>query len=105
MILWLFYPFLHTKCPNNGLVWGHFANCTFCTLFIYKKEGTFNYFFPEKSALVTSFDYKELRKLFTDAIKNPETLKYLNKTSKEFLSTLSWKNTGKEFVDILNKVK
>ncbi len=69
------------------------------------KEGTFNYFFPEKSALVTSFDYKELRKLFTDAIKNPETLKYLNKTSKEFLSTLSWKNTGKEFVDILNKVK
>ena len=43
------------------------------------KEGTFNYFFPKGSALVTSFDYNEFYEMFKNAINNPNLLKEINK--------------------------
>ena len=69
------------------------------------KEGTFNYFFPKGSALVTSFDYNEFYEMFKNAINNPNLLKEINKVSKEYLNTLSWQNTGKECVEILKNLK
>ena len=54
------------------------------------KEGTFNYFFPTGSALVTSFDYNEFYEMFKNAINNTDVLKEINKVSTEYLNTLSW---------------
>ncbi len=68
------------------------------------KEGTFNYFFPENSAIVVSFDYEELNSRFKEVINNPERLKEMNYTSKQFLNSLSWKKTGEEFVKILKSI-
>lgn len=68
------------------------------------EEGTFKYFFPENSAIVTSFDYNELYKKLKACIEEPNRLKEINKTAKEYLSTLSWKNTAIEFDKILKNV-
>ena len=68
------------------------------------KEGTFNYFFPDNSAIVTSFDYNELYSKVKAAIEDPNILKEINKTAKDYLSTLSWSETGNEFNDILKKI-
>lgn len=68
------------------------------------KEGTFNYFFPDDSAIVTSFDYNELYSKVKAAIENPNILKEINKTAKDYLSTLSWSETGNQFNDILKKI-
>ena len=69
------------------------------------KEGTFNYFFPQGTAFVTSFDYNEFYEMFKYAISNPQILKEMNKASKAYLDTLSWQSTGKECVKILNEIQ
>lgn len=68
------------------------------------EEGTFNYFFPKNSAIVTNFDYNQLYKKIKESIEEPNILKEINKTAKEYLSTLSWKKTGLQFDAILKKV-
>lgn len=69
------------------------------------KEGTFNYFFPENSAIVVSFDYEQLYKKFKNVINNTYILKNMNHTAKSFLNSLSWKKTGEEFVNILKNIE
>ena len=56
------------------------------------KEGTFEYFFPENTAIVTSFDY------------NDSKLKEMSKNSMEFLKELSWEKTTDEFIKILDRI-
>lgn len=68
------------------------------------KEGTFEYFFPENTAIITSFDYNEFYKQVKEAINNPKRLKDMNQNSIKFLQELSWEKTTDEFVKILEGI-
>ena len=68
------------------------------------KEGTFEYFFPEDTAIITSFDYNEFYKQVKEAINNPKRLKDMNQNSIKFLQELSWEKTTDEFVKILEGI-
>lgn len=68
------------------------------------KEGTFEYFFPENTAIITSFDYKDFYKQIKEAINNPNKLKDMNTNSMKYLNELSWEKTTDEFIQILNEI-
>ena len=68
------------------------------------KEGTFEYFFPENTAIITSFDYNEFYKQVKEVINNPKRLKDMNQNSIKFLKKLSWEKTTDEFVKILEGI-
>ena len=69
------------------------------------KEGTFEYFFPDNTAILTTFDYNDFYNQIKENINNPNKLKKMNKNSVEFLSRLSWEKTTEEFIKILDNVK
>lgn len=66
-------------------------------------DGTYPYFFPENTAVLTSFGDTKLSDKLLEVIRNPYILENMHTTAKEYLSTLSWERTGAEFADILNK--
>ncbi|MDF2869548.1 MAG: glycosyltransferase [Anaerocolumna sp.] len=68
------------------------------------EDGTFPYFFPEGSALLTSLDAEDLYVKLKESIKNPSLLKERDKNAVSCLSTLSWSKTAKQFEEILNKL-
>jgi hypothetical protein len=68
------------------------------------EDGTFPYFFPENSALLTSLDPMDLYKKLKDAILHPEVLKKMHETSYSYLETLSWEKTAKQFSSILTGI-
>ena len=68
-------------------------------------EGTFEYFFPDNTAILTTFDYNDFYNQIKENINNPNKLKEMNKNSMEYLSGLSWEKTTEEFIKILDKVK
>lgn len=68
------------------------------------KDGTFEYFFPEKSAILTSLDAKELYHQLLQVIQNPEQLKQQYERASEYMRHLSWEQTGKQFVQILESL-
>lgn len=69
------------------------------------EDGTFPYFFPEDSALLTSLDAEDLYVKLKESIKNPSLLKERDKNAVSCLSTLSWSKTAKQFEDILNRLE
>lgn len=69
------------------------------------EEGTFNYFFPENCAIVTSFDSNELYQKIKFYITNPNELKAIRDNAISYLDTLSWKKTSEEFVEILKSIE
>ncbi len=66
------------------------------------EDGTFPYFFPEGSAILTSLDFEDLYRKLKESIQNPDLLKQRDGTAREYLSTLSWAKTAKQFEDIIN---
>jgi O-antigen biosynthesis protein len=68
------------------------------------EDGTFPYFFPEGSALLTSLDAEDLYVKLKESIKNPSLLKERDKSADSCLSTLSWSKTAKQFEEIINKL-
>lgn len=68
------------------------------------EDGTFPYFFPENSAILTSISYKDLYLKMKEAILNPSILEEMHMNSKKHLETLSWDKTAKQFSDILEKL-
>ena len=68
------------------------------------KEGTFEYFFPKNTAIITSFDYNDFYQQIKNAIKNTDKLEEMNKNSMNFLKELSWQKTTDEFIEILNSI-
>lgn len=68
------------------------------------EDGTFPYFFPEGSALLTSLDAGDLYVKLKESIKNPSLLKERDKSAVSCLSTLSWSKTAKQFEEIINKL-
>ena len=66
------------------------------------EDGTFPYFFPDNSAILTSLSYKDLYLKMKEVIKKPEILEKMHNTSDIYLKSLSWQKSAKEFSDILN---
>ncbi|MDD5936975.1 MAG: glycosyltransferase, partial [Clostridiales bacterium] len=69
------------------------------------KDGTFEYFFPKDSAIMTSIDAKDLYEALRDVIQNPEKLIIHQNNAERYLENLSWQKTGKQFADIMEAVK
>lgn len=68
------------------------------------EDGTFPYFFPENSAILTTLSYKDLYHRIKVAIMNPSILEEMNKNAKNHLSTLSWDKSANQFHEILKSV-
>ena len=69
------------------------------------KDGTFEYFFKEESAILTSIDAKELYELMLEAILNPQILRNHHSNAKRYMEHLSWAKTGKQFADLMEAAK
>lgn len=65
------------------------------------EDGTFPYFFPEGSAILTSLSAEDLYHKLKESILNPSQLTDRDKTAQEYLSTLSWNRTARQFEDII----
>ncbi|MBV4438484.1 glycosyltransferase family 1 protein [Clostridium tyrobutyricum] len=68
------------------------------------KEGTFKYFFNEKSAILTSFDYKELYNKIKYYLENPIKIVTMQKTALNYLNNLSWQKSSQQFKKILETI-
>ena len=65
------------------------------------EDGTFPYFFPENSAILTSLSYEDLYRKIKNVIGQPQMLQDMHDISQAYLETLSWEKTGKQFSEIL----
>jgi len=68
------------------------------------EDGTFPEFFPENCALLTSLSWKDLYLQMKDCLEEPARLQLRDVNATEYLETLSWEKTGRQFVEILNGV-
>lgn len=68
------------------------------------EDGTFPFFFPANSAMLTDFSYKHLYEKLMKAIHEPEILQSQHETANAYMKDLSWENTGKQFVKILESI-
>lgn len=68
------------------------------------EDGTFPYFFPENSAILTSLSYKDLYGKLKEAIRNPQILEDMHNTAENYLQSLSWEKSAKQFSEILNNL-
>ncbi len=66
------------------------------------EDGTFPYFFPDNSAILTSLSYMDLYHKIKEVIKKPQLLEEMHNTAGAYLGSLSWGKTAKQFSDILN---
>lgn len=69
------------------------------------EDGTFPYFFPEGSAILTGLSYKDLYVKLKSAINNPESIINMQETAKGYLDTLSWAKTASQFKEIIDNLK
>lgn len=68
-------------------------------------DGTFSYFFPKDSATLIEMTPKDLYQKLKKAIMTPELLKKHQENAMEYMSHLSWERTGRQFHELLNKIK
>ncbi|MGB8453990.1 MAG: hypothetical protein WCD89_16890 [Anaerocolumna sp.] len=65
-------------------------------------DGTFPYFFPENSAILTSLSYMDLYNKIKEVIMKPQLLEEMHHTAESYLESLSWQKSAKQFSDIVN---
>lgn len=68
------------------------------------EEGTFNYFFDENSAIITSFDYRDLSEKLFSCINNPSLLEEMTNNAYDQIKNLSWKKSAKQFEEIIKNI-
>lgn len=68
-------------------------------------DGTFSYFFPEESALLTAISAKDLYAKLKASLQNPEILVQRQKNAAAYMEDLSWERTGKEFAFFLSHLE
>lgn len=67
-------------------------------------DGTFPYFFKEKSAILTGLSGKELYMELKRCIQHPNLLEQYMENARQELDGLSWKRTGEQFGDIIRSL-
>lgn len=68
------------------------------------EDGTFPYFFPESSAILTGLSGKELYVQLKRCIREPKWLELYQNNAAKVLAKLSWKRTGEQFAEIIRKL-
>lgn len=68
------------------------------------EDGTFPYFFPDNSAILTSLNYMDLYHKIKEVIKEPSKLQSMHEIAQGYLDTLSWQKSGKQFSDIVQEL-
>jgi hypothetical protein len=68
------------------------------------EDGTFPYFFPDNSAILTSLDPMDLYHKIKEVLKESGKLESMHTTAESYLKSLSWDKTGKQFSDILQSL-
>ena len=68
-------------------------------------EGSYADFLPEDSAILIDYNYKTLVAAIKNALKHPEQIEKMTKKASIAIAPLSWKRTGKEFVEILHGIE
>ena len=69
------------------------------------QDGTYKYFLPENSSILTSFNWRSLYESMKYSINNPSIIENRVYTAYSSLEKLSWENSTKQFVRIINKIK
>lgn len=67
------------------------------------EDGTFPYFFPKETAILSSLSGKELYKRMKEYIENPVKLQQNMDNAQKAMESLSWKRTGEQFKEIIEK--
>lgn len=68
------------------------------------EDGTFEYFFPKESAIMTSIDPKDLYHKLKEVLAHPKQLEKMQQNAKTYMKDLSWEKTGKQFSDLLERL-
>lgn len=68
------------------------------------EDGTYKYFLPEDSAIITTFNWKDLYYNIKESIRNPELIKKRCEKAYLALENLSWLNSAQQFSNILNRI-
>lgn len=69
------------------------------------EDGTFPYFFPNNSAILTSLSYMDLYEKLKQVIMEPHRLEEMYHTSQNKLKSLSWSKTAKQFSNIIENLR
>jgi O-antigen biosynthesis protein len=69
------------------------------------KNGSYSTFLSEDTALLIDFDYRNLVYGLLEAIDNPQIVEDRMKLAFEAISSLSWRNTARQFHNILQELK
>ncbi len=67
------------------------------------EDGTFSYFFPENSAIMTSIDPSDLYNQIKADLHDTDRIRERCDTAVTHIETLGWDKTGKQFSDILQR--
>ncbi|WP_315113954.1 glycosyltransferase family 1 protein [Clostridium intestinale] len=68
------------------------------------EDGTYKYFLPEDSAILISFNWRDLYEELKNSINNPDLIEKRVKSAYFSLENLSWENSTKQFCTILNEI-
>jgi hypothetical protein len=68
------------------------------------EDGTFPYFFPDNSGILTSLNYMDLYHKIKEVLANPSKLEDMHKTAESYMESLSWEKTGQQFHGILQSL-
>lgn len=68
------------------------------------EDGTFPYFFPDNSGILTSLNYMDLYHKIKEVLANPSKLEDMHKTAESYMESLSWEKTGQQFHGILQNL-
>lgn len=66
-------------------------------------DGTYTHFLPEDSAILTDISKTDIAQKLYEAVKNPMILEKMHNSAMNAMKNLSWENTGKQFLDVLEK--
>lgn len=69
------------------------------------KEGSFEYFFKDESAILTDFSGDNLKDKILESLNHTEILKQRNENARRILKKLSWENSGKQFLEIIDNIE
>lgn len=69
------------------------------------EDGTFSEFFPENCAILTSLSWKDLYLQMKACLEEPVRLQLYDANASDYLATLSWEKTGRQFFEILTGLR
>lgn len=69
------------------------------------KDGTFPFFFPKDSAILTEISYVDLYNKLKQVMDRPELLSIYHENAMGYMKELSWKHSAEQFGGILDGIK